>query len=72
MRPPLKFATGGTALAILLGIFGWAQTPPVPPLVVSVRISFGLTDTAPSQWDGTVQLDSGSVKAIQGVRFGPE
>jgi hypothetical protein len=37
-----------------------------------VRVVFGLTDTAPSRWDGTVKLDSGTVTAIQGVRFGPE
>ena len=33
---------------------------------------FGLTDTAASQWDGSVKLDKGTVRAIQGVRFGPE
>jgi hypothetical protein len=40
--------------------------------VASVRILFGLTDTEPSHWDGTVSVGGGTVKAIQGVRFGPE
>ena len=41
-------------------------------MLASVRVVFGVTDTAPSQWDGTVKLDSGTITAIQGVRFGPE
>jgi hypothetical protein len=40
--------------------------------VVSVRVLFGLTDTEPTRWDGTVTVDSGTVNAIQGWRFGPE
>ncbi len=40
--------------------------------LASVRILFGLTDNSPSRWDGTVTVNGGSVKAIQGVRFGPE
>jgi len=46
--------------------------PPAPQTLASVRILFGLTDAAPTAWDGTVALDKGSVRAIQGVRFGPE
>jgi hypothetical protein len=38
----------------------------------SIRIVFGLTDSAPTRWDGSVQLEHGHVTAIQGVRFGPE
>ncbi len=38
----------------------------------SVRVLFGLTDAEPSTWDGSVSLDSGTVTAIQGWRFGPE
>jgi hypothetical protein len=40
--------------------------------VSSVRILFGLTDAEPTRWDGTVALDSGTVSAIQGWRFGAE
>ncbi len=48
------------------------KAPASPESLASVRILFGLTDTAPSQWDGAVKLDIGSVRAIQGVRFGAE
>jgi hypothetical protein len=37
-----------------------------------VRVLFGLTDSEPTRWDGTISLESGTVKAIQGWRFGPE
>ena len=49
-----------------------APAPSTPQTLASVRILFGLTDTAPTAWDGTVALEKGSVRAIQGVRFGPE
>jgi hypothetical protein len=39
---------------------------------MSVRVLFGLTDEAPSSWDGGIKLDKGTVKAIQGWRFGAE
>jgi hypothetical protein len=58
-----------------LTVVATAQSPdasrPVP-MVSSVRVLFGLTDEAPSQWDGTISVDSGAVKAIQGWRFGAE
>jgi hypothetical protein len=62
-----------TALVLIAA----AQTPgpsrsAAPQPFSSVRVLFGLTDTEPTPWDGTVTLDSGSVKAIQGWRFGPE
>ncbi len=64
------------ALAIFVAAAFWnvaAQSGAVPQQsLASVRVAFGLTDTAPSAWDGTVKLDSGKVTAIQGVRFGPE
>jgi hypothetical protein len=40
--------------------------------ISSVRVLFGLTDTEPTRWDGAVTVDSGTVTAIQGWRFGPE
>jgi hypothetical protein len=43
-----------------------------PEPTTSVRVLFGLTDTAPSRWDGSVQLGQGRVTAIQGLRFGAE
>jgi hypothetical protein len=49
-----------------------AAVPASPQTLASARIIFGLTDTAPSVWDGSVTLDTGAVRAIQGVRFGPE
>ncbi len=63
-------------LSAVLLFFAAAQTPapsrPSPNAVSSVRVLFGLTDTAPEQWDGTATVDAGLVKAIQGWRFGPE
>jgi hypothetical protein len=62
------------ASTLILGLL--MGQPPKPPdpgqTLASVRIVFGITDTAPSVWDGAIKLDSGSVRAIQGVRFGPE
>src|SRR5665213_3298515 len=69
-----RSTAGLASLGLALGL--WvirAQTAAPPPQsLASIRIVFGLTDTAPSQWDGAVTLDSGTVTAIQGVRFGPE
>ncbi len=68
-----RFTTTVAFLAVLA--LSSAQTPTAPApgqTLASVRLIFGLTDTAPAAWDGTVTLDSGSVRAIQGVRFGPE
>ena len=61
----------------LLTVLAAAQTsgpvrPPGGNPVSSVRVLFGLTDTEPTRWDGTVSIDSGSVKAIQGWRFGAD
>ncbi len=69
LRRFLQLACGCAAF-LILPLPG--QMPSAVPHVASVRIMFGLTDSQPSPWDGTVALDSGSVKAIQGVRFGPE
>ncbi len=65
------FPFAATALA---GLCLFGQTVPSSSTLslASVRIVFGLTDTEPSQWDGSVKLDKGTVRAIQGVRFGPE
>ncbi len=60
------------ATTVLFFLLGQAAAAPGPDTLASVRIVFGLTDSAPSLWDGSVKLDSGTVKAIQGVRFGPE
>ena len=49
-----------------------AQAPGGTQTLVSVRILLGLTDASPASWDGGVTLDRGTVRAIQGVRFGPE
>jgi hypothetical protein len=77
---PLLPRRAGIAVAslivIALVVIAAAQTPgparPSPQPFSSVRVLFGLTDTEPASWDGTITLDSGSVKAIQGWRFGPE
>ncbi len=61
-----------TAAGVVLICTLFAQSTTAPPTTASVRIVFGLTDTAPSPWDGTVKLDTGTVNAIQGIRFGPE
>jgi len=58
-----------------------AQPRPSEEVLASVRILFGLTDSVPARWDGAITVLSqpasqtghgNSVKAIQGVRFGPE
>jgi hypothetical protein len=49
-----------------------AQSAPATQMLASVRLMFGVTDTAATAWDGSVALDKGAVRAIQGVRFGPE
>ncbi len=61
----------------MLSLIAAAQVPgPVRPAASSatssVRVLFGLTDMEPTRWDGTIAVDSGSVKAIQGWRFGAE
>ena len=63
-----------TAIALTSLQRGSVRAQPADPHTdaVSVRLLFGLTDTAPSTWDGTVSITTGAVKAIQGVRFGPE
>lgn len=55
-----------------LGLVHAQIAPARPESAVSVRILFGLTDSEPSRWDGSVQLEHGRVTAIQGLRFGPE
>jgi hypothetical protein len=60
------------ALGLLLLFAQTAPPPAATQTLASVRILFGLTDNAPTVWDGTIKLDSGTVRAIQGVRFGPE
>ena len=63
----------GISLLLVLMLLGFGQASTVQPMdISSVRILFGLTDTEPASWDGTVAVDSGAVKAIQGWRFGPE
>lgn len=66
--------TGAAWAAVTVFLFTLrAQIPENPqPRTVSVRVLFGLTDTIPAKWDGAVTLESGTVKAIQGWRFGPE
>ena len=69
-------SAAGLALALFPGVSphrgARAQSAGTFQNLASVRILFGITDTAPTNWDGTVALTSGSVKAIQGLRFGPE
>jgi hypothetical protein len=60
------------ALAAVVLVGAPAQQPAARADLASVRILFGLTDTVPSRWDGSVTVGNGAVKAIQGVRFGPE
>ncbi len=75
-RSPIRAPRTILAILISAGLFGVsAQNQPAPApgqTLSSVRLIFGLTDTAPSLWDGSVKLDTGTVRAIQGVRFGPE
>src|SRR5581483_9124189 len=55
-----------------LGVLAAQSGTRKPEPTFSVRVLFGLTDTGPSRWDGSVQLDEGHVTAIQGLRFGAE
>ena len=67
LSPKLLFRAVAAAL-----VLASVLAPAEPAGVVSMRVLFGITDTAPTRWDGTVNLDAGAVKAIQGIRFGPE
>ena len=54
-----------------------AAQPPAPlPLaddsVVSIRVRFGLTDTAPRSWDGTVNVSGGQLLSLRLWRPHPE
>ena len=60
------------ALILTAVLFSAQSGTRKPEATSSIRIVFGLTDSAPSRWDGSVQLQDGHVTAIQGVRFGPE
>jgi hypothetical protein len=54
--------------AILLSLaatFVW----PVFAADVGVRIRFGLTDKAPTKWDGTISVSPGRIERIDGWRF---
>src|SRR5277367_4239966 len=72
---PRRIAATSLLLAATVLLLAQPTTPSRPAgtlSVASVRVLFGLTDTGPTNWDGTVSLDSGTVRAIQGWRFGPE
>ena len=53
----------GLLSLLVLGASAGAQTP------VSVRILFGTTDTEPTRWDGSVQVQGGSLVSIEPWRF---
>src|SRR5205814_1433492 len=69
------------ALCILLGVSAGIgrlvqgeeakSTRPIPitPSTVGVRIMFGLQDTQPTPWDGSLAVTSGSVTRLEGWRF---
>src|SRR5690349_1271650 len=42
---------------------------PLTPSTVAVRIMFGLQDTQPTAWDGSLAVTSGSVIRLEGWRF---
>ena len=67
-----------TTIGILAGISfipRWTQyaqtaaTGTAMPPVSSFRILFGVGDTEPAVWDGSIKLSSGAVRSIQGWRF---
>lgn len=69
-----QFRGGKIAVFSSLAAIGalFAQPPASRGGSVSVRILFGLTDIEPTAWNGTVSISSGTVRAIQGWRFGPD
>ena len=69
---PLLRALVVTAALLAAALVAAQSGARKPESTSSVRIVFGLTDSAPTRWDGSVQLEPGRVTAIQGVRFGPE
>jgi len=53
----------GLLCLLVIGASASAQTP------VSVRILVGTTDTEPTRWDGSVQVQGGSLVSIEPWRF---
>src|SRR4051812_23783440 len=45
------------------------RTLPITPATVAVRIMFGLQDTQPTPWDGSLAVSGGSVIRLEGWRF---
>ncbi len=60
------------AIILAAGVLAAQTETRKPDPASSVRVLFGLTDTSPTRWDGSVQLEHGHITAIQGLRFGPE
>ena len=53
----------------LLAVIPFCGTGPVIASEVGVRIRFGLTDTQPTRWDGTIAVSPGRIERIDGWRF---
>lgn len=52
-------------ITLLAATFAW----PVLAADVGVRIRFGLTDKAPTKWDGTISVAPGKIERLDGWRF---
>ncbi|MEO7297231.1 MAG: hypothetical protein ABI042_01495, partial [Verrucomicrobiota bacterium] len=52
-------------LFLLAVTFAW----PIFASDVGVRVRFGLTDTSPEKWDGTISVSPGKVERVDGWRF---
>jgi hypothetical protein len=56
-------------IRILLALTAVTLAWPVLASDVGIRIRFGLTDTEPARWDGSVSVSPGRIERIDGWRF---
>ena len=60
-------------LRIILSLLAVTVAWPVFANDVGVRLRFGLTDKAPTKWDGTISVAPGKIERLDGWRFeGPD
>src|SRR5215469_8586895 len=54
---------------VIFSLLAVTFTWPVLGSDVGVRIRFGLTDKAPTKWDGTISVSPGKIETLEGWRF---
>lgn len=54
---------------VIFSLLAVTFTWPIFAADVGVRVRFGLTDKAPTKWDGTISVSPGKVETLEGWRF---